>query len=314
MSDKKKYRITLLSFVAEFLEYSEGVYRPKTIATYRSAFNEFIRHVGEKRLIDISVRDAEMFISHKINSVSHHTARRCYLHLSSAFGTAVRWEYLSKNIWRSVTKPRVPETVPAHFNRKELSKLLEHIPNPEFRDLVLFAVMTGARMGEIISLRWRNIELEAKLIHIRNSDEFVTKSKKSRTVPVSDSLYNILICRNRATDEYVFTTKKGEPFKQNYVSKKFKSFVRAAGLDDRLRFHSLRHTTATLMIKSGIPIFDVCKVLGHCSTQVTEKYIHIVSGELHSAVNVIFPIENNPIDNTVLTNNKINQRVGAYGT
>ena len=313
MVNKKKYRITLSTFVSEFLEYSEGIYRPKTIATYRSAFNEFIRYVGDKRLIDISVRDAEMFTSHKINTVSHHTARRCYLHLSSAFGTAVRWEYLSKNIWRSVTKPRVPEIVPAHLDRKELSKLLEHIPDRDFRDLILFAVMTGMRSGEILSLRWRNIDLKSRLIHIRNSDGFVTKSKKSRSAPVADSLYNILISRNSSA-EYVFVTNKGQPFKQNYVSKKFKEYVRKAGLDDRLRFHSLRHSAATLMIKSGVSIYDVSKILGHSSVQVTERYLHVVSAELHSAVNKILPIENFTINNTVPTNDKINQRVEEYGT
>lgn len=88
--------------------------------------------------------------------------------------------------------------------------------------------------------------------------------------------------------EYVFDRNGGRKT-GSYIAHMFKKFVRKAGLNERLHFHSLRHTFATCLVQSGVSIYEIQKLLGHSSIVITQMYSHLAASELHRAVNKISP-------------------------
>ena len=102
----------LSRFIDEFLEYSAGAHRPKTKDLYFTALGEFYRVAGDTPLHKLGVREIEAFLAAKAKEVAASTLRTYYVHLSAAFGTALRWSYLSKNPFCQVPKPKLPEKLP----------------------------------------------------------------------------------------------------------------------------------------------------------------------------------------------------------
>ena len=85
---------------------------------------------------------------------------------------------------------------------------------------------------------------------------------------------------------YVFN-RQGEKLTQSYVEHKFKKYLREVGLNDKLNFHSLRHTFATLLIEQSASIYELQKLLGHYDIKTTQMYTHLSASELHATVNKI---------------------------
>jgi integrase len=180
----------------------------------------------------------------------------------------------------------VPEIQPAYFSRLEFSELLKAIEERDFRELVFFAVSTGFRLGEIIALQWGDVDFAAKLVQVRNSATFTTKSKKNRAVPMTGPLYAMLLGRRERPVETPFVFhQKGKCWTVDLISHTFKDCVRKAKLNDELHFHSLRHTFASWLAADGVSLFAIQKLLGHSSSRVTEIYSHLQPEQLHQTVN-----------------------------
>ena len=287
---KRKVAITRKSlkvFFEEYKIYSSSIHTVKTRKSIENAFNEFIRIVGDNRLNHIGIREIEGFLALKKGEASEWTARKYYIHLRSAFETARRWNYLAENPFIKVHKPKVAEVQPVYFSREELQALLKSIPEEWFKEFVLFALFTGMRLGELIHLQWNDVDTNARMIHVRNTEIFKTKSKKNRSLPMNEQLYRMIISmQQRMTSELVFH-RRSRHLTENWASKVFKGCVRAAGLNERLHFHSLRHTFASWLVQSGASIYEVQKLLGHSNISVTQVYSHLRPETLHSTVNKI---------------------------
>ena len=183
---------------------------------------------------------------------------------------------------------KIPERPPIHFSSEEFSKFLGNVAKPFLKDLFLFAALTGLRQGEMLALRWVDVDLERRLIYVVNSDTFFTKSGKSRIVPMSDAVLDMLTRKSvtQQFSQFVFH-RDGSVLTQSYVDHKFKKYVRQSGLREELKFHSLRHTFATWLAKSGVSIYEIQKLLGHSDVKTTQIYSHLAASELHAAVNKI---------------------------
>jgi site-specific recombinase XerD len=144
------------------------------------------------------------------------------------------------------------------------------------------------RQGELVNLRWQDVDLHRKLIHIHSNATFKTKHGKRRTIPLNDVATQLLKSKAvHSVGEYVFTL-SGRQVKESWVSHKFKYYVYAARLkDDRLHFHSLRHTFASWLVQDGVSIYEVQKLLGHSNISVTQVYSHLQPEQLHDTVNKI---------------------------
>jgi integrase/recombinase XerD len=286
----KPKHITLEEFKKEFLEYSSGVHSRKTIRTHKTAFREFIRVEGNKPLQSIGIREIEHFLSKKKQEASEWTARKYYGSLASAFEKAVHWELIKANPFRKVKKPKPPEVLPLFFSEEEFNTLLSSVLSKEFRDLCITALLSGLRLAELLNLRWNDLDFTSKVIQVKNSETFTTKSRKNRIVPMSEELFRLLKERKenvRTESAFVFHNKKGKPLKEQTISQQFKKYVISAGVNNRLHFHSLRHSFATHLVKKGVPLFAIQKLLGHSTSKTTEIYSHLLPQQLHREVNIL---------------------------
>ena len=184
-------------------------------------------------------------------------------------------------------KPQVREIQPAFFTKTEFQSLLTAILDPDFRELCKCAVLSGLRLAELTALQWTAVDFVQKVIFVQNSETFTTKSRKNRVVPMSQQMWRMLAVRKESAGCELVFHRNGQRLKEDFVSKTFKRGVRLAGLNERFHFHTLRHTFATWLVQSGVPIYEVQKLLGHSSVKITEVYSHLAASELHSAVNRI---------------------------
>jgi integrase len=122
-------------------------------------------------------------------------------------------------------------------------------------------------------LKWENVDLENNIITVEHTN---TKSKKTRKIPINTSLRKVLLEQRLKTKSsgYVFLSSKGRPYKRHDSLKQaFTGACRRAGIRN-LRFHDLRHTSATRMIETGATIVAVSRILGHADLKTTMRYAH----------------------------------------
>ncbi len=144
---------------------------------------------------------------------------------------------------------------------------------PHLRPIILTAIHTGMRKGELLSLKWINADLEHNVISVEPTN---TKSKKLKRIPINSKLRRILLEQKLKTgfSDYVFLNPEGKPYLSAFSVKTcFENACRRANITG-LRFHDLRHTAATRMIESGASIVAVSKILGHSSLAMTMRYSH----------------------------------------
>ena len=285
---KKLKAISYSDFVEQFKEYSSGVHSLKTQKTNTTAFKEFLRVEGNKPLHSIGIREIEHFLSKKKQEASEWTARKYYGSLASAFEKAVQWNYLEENPFRKVSKPKGREIIPVFFTESDFRLLLSVIEDRDFKELCITALLSGLRLGELLALRWNDIDFTSKVILVRNSETFTTKTRKNRIVPMSEELFRVLGERKeriRFECEIVFHNKYGGKLLETTVSHYFKLYVVDAGINGKLHFHSLRHSFASALVMSGVSLYAVQKLLGHTTSKTTEIYSHLLPQQLHFEVN-----------------------------
>jgi integrase/recombinase XerD len=148
------------------------------------------------------------------------------------------------------------------------------------------------RLGELVNMKWTWIDLNENQILLQCSDSFTTKSKSCRVIPFNSHLGNIFINRwpkvlSIKNDDFVFYRLNGIRLNENYVSKKFKEYVRLAGLNDKIHFHTLRHSFASLLVQRGVSLYVVKELLGHEALSTTQIYSHLQQQNLRDAVNLL---------------------------
>ncbi len=220
---------------------------------------------------------------------SKSTADMYHRTLAAAFNKAVEWNYLSENLIKKIRLPKIPKKLPVFITGPELMLLLEHTVKPDLKDLFILGYHTGLRLSELLNLEWQSVNLTERTIKVSNTETFTTKSKKERVVPMNKTVFNLLEERRPKTlhlqvKNYVFHKHPGLRYEKDFVSKHFKKAVRAAKLNERLHFHSLRHSTASNMVRRGVPIAVVKEVLGHTDIKTTMVYSHVLREDLVDAV------------------------------
>jgi integrase len=255
---------------------------------YRPAFKSFIGICGDKALNQYCLLDVEYFKAQRSRQCSLTTVNIEFRTLKAAFGLAVRLGLLDNSPFKRSTQVRVPDKLPAHLSEDDFRRLTANTDEPILRDLFILAALTGLRQGEILNLRWTDVDLGQKVILVANSAHFLTKSGRCRTVAMHEEVFSLLT-RLRSTvqnAQYVFE-KAGRPLTQSFVSHKFKRYVRAAGLPESLKFHSLRHTFATWLVQRSASLYEVQTLLGHSSVKTTQIYAHLSGSQMHATVNKI---------------------------
>ncbi len=255
------------------------------------SFNTLIKYSSDVFLNQIDIRTLDKFIT----SLFARTPRAClvyYRTLKAAFSKAVLWDYLQENLFKKIKSPKVSQKLPVFISEEELKLIIEKTKEDVLKDLFTTAFYTGMRLGELVNMKWSWIDMMENYILIQCSEIFTTKSMKGRVIPISYSLKNVFIKRkpmiiNINKSDYVFFRTYGARLNENYVSKKFKEYVRAAKLDENIHFHTLRHSFASLLVQRGVSLYVVKELLGHEALSTTQIYSHLQHQNLRDAVNLL---------------------------
>ena len=224
--------------------------------------------------------------------------------ISSALKVAVTWELVVKNVAESISPPRIPETPQQTWTTDHAQTFLGSISKHRLHPLYVLAIVTGMRRGEILGLRWQDIDWDKSTIHIVQSmvatpaGPIITDTKTSsgrRSVVISDGLVALLKehrekgleedvfrgSRNvevQSSAQLVFTSERGTPLNPRNLLRHLQSACERAGVP-KIPFHALRHTHATIMLKKGVHPKIVSERLGHSRVGVTlDIYSHVLPG------------------------------------
>jgi site-specific recombinase XerD len=269
-----------------FFRHSETVHSPNTTAAYKTTFKKLLTFFGDIQLNDLTHQKLDMYFQERIKTKSIYVARRDLINISSFFNYAIPNGYALENPIKQFKRFKLPEKLPAFFSEIEFKLLLDTIENEDIKDLVIFAVQTGLRQMELITLQWDQINLINKNLLLDNRN-YLTKSKKIRNVPLSTTALNILEKRNSTQNFGHVFTYNGEKIDQDFICRKYKSYIRSIPINPKLNFHSLRHTFASWLVQRGVSIYIVSKLLGHADIKTTEIYAHLRSDDLRNAVETL---------------------------
>lgn len=287
-SARRKPAPRLSDLFSEVLKYVGATLGPGTFAIYSTTFAHFRRSAGNPPLPSLTPRIIDRYKIERLAVVAPSTVNIELRTLKAAFRMGVRWDMLRRSPLDGVSLARVPESEPAFFGREDFQRLLDSIREPWFRDVVLFAAVTGMRQGEILSLRWEQVEFHARVIRLRSSASFRTKTGKRRSVPLGETAMQVLRRIGPGNGSDLVFTLRGRPLLRRWVTTKLRRYVRHLGMDRRLNFHSLRTSFASWLALDGVSIYQISKLLGHSDVKITQHYYaHLEPGELHEVVDRI---------------------------
>jgi integrase len=269
------------------------------------------RHVlpcfGQRRLCDIIKLDIQQFVADKFRQgLAWQTVRNAWIVLSSVLDAAVDYSYLNSNPARGVKFPlQGLRKEPRILNSDALEKLLKQLREP-YRSMVMLAALTGLRVGELLALRWRMIDLTAGTIRISESvfhgQVQLPKSERSiRTIPIGPQTRVLLkehrtrFAPNWSEEDLLFPNQLGGPHREsNLLERVLRPAAKAAGLE-RVTWHQLRHIHASVLHDIGVPAKIAQQQLGHATVETTLNfYTHAIPDTHRRAIEsleqALFPV------------------------
>lgn len=266
-------KTTLKEFIPKYLDYCKANKRPNTYIAVGNAFKKLAEFFGGILLHEITPDRLEAYKQKRLQNVSPSTVNRETAYLRAMLNIALKWGKLQKNPLGKVKMMKEPPGRVKYLTHEQIQALLEncsHPKAPHLRPIVICALLTGMRKGEILALRWKDIDTRKGLIHVEDS-----KNGERRDIPICEELRDELLELPKDR-EYVFG-------KFDNVSNGFLGACRRAGIED-FTFHDLRHTFASHLVMGGTPILVVKELLGHKTLAMTLRYAHLAPKERKTAV------------------------------
>lgn len=285
-------RLTVEEATERYIDHVERVLgrKPSTVQDYRSMLKRHIGPFFSRRSLGIIgvklISDYTTALS--VGGLSPKTISNHLLLLHAVFSHAVKRGWSNTNPVAGLDHPRAPggDADIRFLTESEIQAVIGAVPNDALsgtdRALYRIAALTGLRQGELIALRWRDIDWSVGLIRVRRSftrGRFgAPKSRRSnRAVPMADVVAreladHMLTSGYRADDDLVFgNPATGRPYDPSRMRKRFYNSLSRAGIR-RIRFHDLRHTFGTRMAAAGAPLRAIQEWMGHSNYQTTLAY------------------------------------------
>jgi integrase len=212
--------------------------------------------------------------------------------MKKAFDLAVReWEWCRENPVSRVSMERENNQRDRWLSVEEESRLLQACA-PCLYELVTFALHTGIRMGEIVELTWRGVDVSRRTVMV-----FRSKNGERRTIPVNETVLHLIkqkatgrqvsvITQADFSGDFVFHSKTGTALESGHLRRAFRLALSKVKIDD-FHFHDLRHTFATRLVQAGVDLYKVQRLLGHKSPIMTQRYAHHYPESLRDGVEIL---------------------------
>lgn len=264
----------------------KGARRKSTQADYEGAYRLHIQPVfGDKRLDKIKPTDIMAWQNELLEKVSPARVRAIRAVLSVMFQDSLKDGIIDKSPLSLVSVPKLKKTVIIPFSMSEMISIIENADG-QFANFYATGFLTGMRSGELLALRWEDIDFDRREIIVRRSIRMgvirdTTKTGDERKIDMIDSLFPYLKKQKEITgakNSYVFLNKKDEHYYdiKRIRDSHWKRTLKACGLDYRPIYHT-RHTFATVMLENNEDILWVSNMLGHSNSSMTlSKYAKYV--------------------------------------
>jgi integrase len=284
-----------------FREYALNSVRPSTQQRYRAAIDgHIVPHIGSIRLDRLRPVDVQNMHSMCIREgLAAQTIVNNHRTLSKALKDAVSWQLVPSNAANGARPPRPTAKEMRTLDRAQAVLLIETAKGTALGPMISLALQTGLRIGELLALRWSDVDLENGRLSVRRTVQRITgaglvfgptKSHRSgRAIDLPPScVHELLAVRHKQQEvisaigvayrnnDLVFAQPLGNAYEPGQISRAFAKMLDKAGLR-RIRFHDLRHTHATLLLGEGMHVKIVSERLGHATTALTlDRYSHVL--------------------------------------
>jgi integrase len=293
-------KITVADYLDRWLrDYAEVNVAPSTLQRYRQLVARLTPHLGARRLQALRPAHIQEAYGRLLrDGLAHRTVLHHHRMLREALKHAVQWQFITHNPADAVTPPRPPRTEMRALDPAGVHRRLDASADPQMSTIIGVAVMTGMREGELMGLRWSDCDLEGGTIHLARAAQYLAATgvtfrtpktpRSRRSIALSGETVSLLRAHRKRqlearlvlgpgyrSQDLVFATVEGDPIPPYRISNTFKTLVKRAGVGP-LRFHDLRHTAATVMLKAGVHPKIVSERLGHATVAITlDTYSHV---------------------------------------
>ena len=293
--------------------YARVKLRPSTFKTSQGFLKNHIKpQIGNIPLADLTSLDLQRFYKHlldggrvdrieakkKPKGLAPKTVRNIHQMIGSAYNLAMEQKLVSKNPTQGCALPKVEHKEMRTLTTDQLSAFFQEARDSGVFALYYIDLTTGLRRGELLGLKWSDIDLEKGDLRVQRQIgringkiiEMPLKTKNAyRTLSLSADAIDVLVQQRRKTgnSEWVFPSPSGGPMSPDSVLHMLHRVLKRAGLP-KVRFHDLRHTFATLSLKSGVDVKTLSSMLGHYSAGFTlNTYAHVTAQMKQDAADAI---------------------------
>jgi len=266
----------------------------ETIKGYMSDLSSFQSFIEEKYncplyLEEIQTTDIEDYLYDlkKIKKLQPASRSRNLYTLRSFWKYCTNKGLCDRNIAILLEPIKTQKKERVYLSMEEAAELIDAVSHPLVKVIVETLFYSGMRINECLNLRLKDVDLERKVIHVING-----KGKKDRNIPINKNLYSILKnyinnIRPNIDSNYFFATKKSGHISSTYVNRILQDTAKELNWTKKITAHILRHSFASNLIRNGVNIVHVQKLLGHSNLKVTSIYTHASMDDLNQAINVL---------------------------
>jgi len=325
----KPNKITLGELLRQWLiEYASMNTTDRTQESYASIVERhLIPGLGRVSLVELQAQHIQSYYANKLSEGRTDgkgglSARSVVYHhriLSKALDYAVKMGLVVRNVAKVVEPPRVARKTMQTLSPEEVTRFLDVARETDYYVYFATLLYTGLRRGELLALRWRNLDLDSGKLTVvetayklgngeyRIKEPKTAQSRRTVTLPISlvelfkvyrsdQELLRIQLGISLNADDFVFIRPDGSPINPSAITLAFRRIIKRTGLKD-IRIHDLRHTHATLMLKAGEHPKVVSERLGHANISITlDIYSHVLPGMQEAAAerfDRIFKVDDN---------------------
>jgi integrase len=296
-------RQKLGDYLVQWLEstHKPPMSRVNTYVQYKSMINaHLVPGLGHIYLQKLTPQDIQNLYAQKIRSgLKPRTVASIHNVLHKALSNAVRWGLVSRNVASLVTVPRSERYEGQTLTSDQARQLIDMVKGDRMETILTLAITTGMRRGEILALRWSDIDFKNKVLYVRRTVSrahgfgIVVNDPKTKTsrrkITLADFALEALQehrarldqVRLQAGDKWceqglVFPCATGGFTEPGYVYQRFQRMLKKIGFP-QMRFHDLRHSAATILLVMGVPMKVVQELLGHSTIAMTaDTYSHLL--------------------------------------
>lgn len=285
--------------------------KPSTFQRYESIYRKYIKEseIAGLKLASINTLKMQQFFNKLSKSYSYSQLKYLNSVLKTFFNWCIDSGYVLRNPCLKVDiKGNKNDIIKDKRNdleilsEEEINKIKESIKGTDMELIILLDLATGLRQGELLALNWEDIDLDNKTLTVNKSvkevyiyeDESnrhietifqVPKTQNSfRTISIPDVLINVLKKEKKKKDELLFHNKEGKPLRAKNVSYQWKKILKDCNIPHK-KFHAIRHTYASMLLKNGVDIETVAELMGHTAISITQIYLHSSANQKQDAVN-----------------------------